>query len=291
MRGLFKLGGVEINLTVIGDKKCSTTLTYLTYLNRAGLVPKRLWLVDFGVCESPRWAFPRGLFSSLKRKITPSLSAAEANGEQQFHELGENLQTDAGFDVISHLSDWSPEQYASSVKEFSVHSFNDEYLRKLMVKHSDTAFLYTNGGIVPAGLLDEPEIKILHVHPGIVPQFRGSDCFLWSGYVSGKLGMSCFYMSAGLDEGEVLHKQEFPLPRLLSILPFLDESNEALAYRALLYFVDPHYRALTLVTTLSQNLNGDLRKLPSIPQKSTVEFPYLWMHPMVRLQILRDIFS
>ena len=171
------MGGVEINLTVIGDKKCSTTLTYLTYLNCAGLVPKRLWLVDFGVRESSRWAFPKRMFSSLKRKITSSSDSADVNGERQFHKLGENLQRDAGLDIICHSSSWSPEQYASSVKEFSAHNFNDESLRKLMVKHSDTAFLYTNGGIVPAGLLDEPEIRILHVHPGIVPEFRGSDCF------------------------------------------------------------------------------------------------------------------
>ena len=85
------------------------------------------------------------------KKITSSSDSADVNGERQFHKLGENLQRDAGLDIICHSSSWSPEQYASSVKEFSAHNFNDESLRKLMVKHSDTAFLYTNGGIVPAG--------------------------------------------------------------------------------------------------------------------------------------------
>ena len=208
-----------------------------------------------------------------------------------FYGLGRNLQRDAGLNAIDYSSRWSPKHFASSVREFAVLDFNDEYLRKLMAKHSDTAFLYTNGGIVPSSLLKEPEIKILHIHPGIVPEFRGSDCFLWSGYVSGKVGMSCFYMSPGIDEGAIIHQEEFPVPHLDSILDFLDQKNEDLAYKALLYFIDPHFRAQTLVEALIKHPHTDLRKLPSKPQKLTEEFPYLWLHPLLRIQVMRRLFS
>ena len=65
--------------------------------------------------------------------------------------------------------------------------------------------------------------------------------------------MSCFYMSPGIDEGAILHKEEFPLPRLPSISPFLDEKNaEALAYRAL-------YILLTLIIVLKRWLRHYLK--------------------------------
>ena len=159
-----------------------------------------------------------------------------------------------------------------------------------MVQAGDTAFLYTNGGRVPASLLGRPEIRVLHIHPGIVPDLRGSDCLLWSAVVRGQLGVSCFYMSSGIDEGALIGQREFALPQLPALAPLLEGGEEPIAYRALLYAVDPHLRAQLLVDVLHMHEGVDLRCLPACEQVPASRPAYLWMHPRLRLQVMKELF-
>ena len=59
------------------------------------------------------------------------------------------------------------------------------------------------------------KIKILHIHPGVVPKFKGSDCLLWSGLKSGHFGASCFYMNYKIDEGDLISTKKFKIENFL----------------------------------------------------------------------------
>lgn len=282
-----------LNLTVIGDCACSTTRTYLTYLRSAGLKVKRLWLVNFGA-QSRRQRFIRRLLGTTVTDLlldwqSPASSAPAVLGER-YSGLCLRLQEESGFVPIDHFSAWSPDDYAEEVTRFRASDFTDAALQARMSAARDTAFLYTNGGIVPGSLLDMPGLRMFHIHPGMVPELRGSDCFLWSAAVRRKLGVSCFYMSAGIDEGMILGQREFELPRLPSLEPFMNPDQEPLAYRALLFAVDPHLRASLFVDVLSAHRGGDLRSLPARAQPQATRPAYLWMHPRLRLHTMRDVF-
>lgn len=271
-----------VNLTVIGDRSCSTTRTYLEHLRAAGYRPRRLWLVDFG---SQSWR------TRLRQMVAAlAIWRKEPVRDAKFTELCTRLQEQAGWPSIDHTAVWKPADYAEEVLSFRARDFEDPHLHARMVQAGDTAFLYTNGGLVPASLLGRPEIRVLHIHPGIVPDLRGSDCLLWSAVVRGQLGVSCFYMSPGIDEGALIGQREFALPRLPAIAPLLQGGQEPEAYRALLYAVDPHLRAQLLVDVLRMHEGVDLRCLPACEQVPASRPAYLWMHPRLRLQVMKELF-
>ncbi len=282
-----------LNLTVIGDRACSTTRTYLEYLDAAGFRVQRLWLVDF-IPQKPR---SRSLSRLLKNtmanaliKLRKKTSGPDVKTGAAYRALCMRLQKEAGFTPIDYFAAWRPEAFAEETTEFQASDFTDPRLQARMRDTGGTAFLFTNGGIVPGSLLNEPGIRVIHVHPGIVPDLRGSDCLLWSAAVRKKLGVSCFYMSAGIDEGALLGQREFSLPKLPSLAPLMNSADEPLAYRALLYAVDPHLRGNLLVDVLRANPGADLRNLPARDQPIAARPAYLWMHPRLRLRTMREAF-
>jgi hypothetical protein len=98
-------------------------------------------------------------------------------------------------------------------------------------------------------------------------------------------------MSPGIDEGEVIGQREFDLPRLPSLAPLLTPQNEDTAYRALLFAVDPHFRAQLLADVLRAHPGADLRRLPTRAQPPASRPAYLWMHPRLRLRAMREAFQ
>lgn len=284
------MAATEINLTVIGDRACSTTRTYLTYLRAAGFRPSRLWLVDF-VKPTPMLRGLRALIGERLAEVWRRSSAppAQAPGAD-YRAQCLQLQREAGFDPIDHFGLWQPQEFSNKVEQFSASDFHDPVLQRRLLNTPDTAFLYTNGGIVPASLLDKPGVRLLHIHPGIVPDVRGSDCLLWSARVHRRIGVSCFYMSPGIDEGPLIGQFEADLPHLPSMAGLLAAGREPELYRALLFAVDPHYRARLLVEVLKQHPYADLRRLAFVAQPPARRPAYLWMHPRLRARVMKDAF-
>jgi len=278
-----------LNLTVIGDRACSTTRVYLHHLRKAGLRPRRLWLVDFS--PAPRWigAAGRVLGAERANRLRAFERRPPAAPAPEFGALCEALQRSAGFDVVDLFSEIDGHAFADEVKSLVAVDYDDPALEAQIVRHADTAFLYTNGGRVPARVLDHPEVRFFHVHPGMVPEVRGSDCLLWSALDRRRVGVSCFYMSPGIDEGDLLGQREFPLPDVSPLRPVLTPDREDMAYRALLFAVDPHYRARVFTDVLEAASGGDLRKCAAIPQTSPRRPPYLWMHPALRRHAMRGL--
>jgi len=279
-----------INLTIIGDCACSTTRTYLAYLHRAGLRPKNLWLVNFGPASTGLKLARKFLgWRRADRMLGQRNSPSQAT-DSKAAIFSAQLQTEAQLKVVEFYNEWHPAALADKLEYFSATDFSDPLLQRRMLEAADTAFLYTNGGIVPASLLANPKIRILHIHPGIVPEMRGSDCLLWSALLRQRIGVSCFYMGSGIDDGAVIAQQEFELPKLPSLKPFLSPKVEEQAYKALLFSIDPHYRAKLLVQVLEKESSADLRKLTTRVQASPLRPAYLWMHPRLRLKTMQESF-
>jgi hypothetical protein len=281
------MADISINLTVVGDRSCSTTLTYLSYLRDAGLRPKRLWLVDFGPVGRVVRAAGSLIGHHLVARLLRTNRVAAASAE--YESLCWRLQHEAGLAPINYFETWEAKEFAETVEYLRAVDYLDPILQS-RICDDGCAFLYTNGGIVPAALLSRPGVRVLHIHPGIVPDVRGSDCLLWSAHVRKQIGVSCFYMSPGIDEGAVIGQREFKLPKLPSLAPLLTASGEAEATRALLYAVDPHFRAKLLVDVIRSNSAVDLRALPVRPQPPAGRPAYLWMHPRLRRKVMQEAF-
>ncbi|MEP2705274.1 MAG: formyltransferase family protein [Roseibium sp.] len=274
----------DINLTIIGDTCCSTTKTYLEYLKSAGFRPRNLWLIDF--------VLPDDRTRKMQRLFGPDFGqffhrrqdnrTGSSHWSKEFQVTCNALIEVAAPIKVNLFEEFQYENYAENISRFCAEDYDDLYLQRQIQKTKGTAFLYTNGGIVPATILNNMNNRFLHMHPGIVPAVRGSDCFLWSCHARKQPGVSCFYMSPEIDEGDIIQTLEFYMPDLSTLRDLLDEGNGDLAYRALLFALDPHLRGQILVKVLRENLRTDLRLLPAHSQPSVVRPAYLWMHPNIR---------
>lgn len=277
-----------INLTVIGDIACATTRTYLTFLKHAGLRPENLWLVQFGQA-SPSWSEGGLEYWLRKTKRRRAVLNSLAEPDAEYRALCEAVMSAAAVLPVDLFGPFDYEAHAVKTDYFAAIDYTDMMLQKKILKTRDTAFLYTNGGIVPEALLNADGLRILHMHPGVVPHMRGSDCFLWSSIVRGRPGVSCFYMSAGIDEGHLIQTLEFHRPDLSPLAPYLDGREDDLAYRALLFGIDPQLRGQVLVHALQRFGHDDLRQLPAQAQPAVMRPAYLWVHPVLRAPMMRKI--
>jgi hypothetical protein len=279
----------DLNLIVIGDICCGTTRAYLTYLKEAGIRPKELWLVDFVPADNRVRQLRKlpAIGSWLGNVRHRQLSIPEFQHPELYFELCERFQSCVPH-PISFFGDFEYEAYVERVRYLVAEDYDDPYLQSMMKRHAQSAYLYTNGGIVPAAVLSHPSIRVFHVHPGIVPEVRGSDCFLWSLHRRGRPGASCFYMAPGIDEGDVLARTEFDLPDISFLNPYLRMEDEDTVCRAIAHAFDPHMRALLFANMLSGLEGADARELVGEPQVAGESFAYLWMHPNLRLNVLKQ---
>ena len=104
--------------------------------------------------------------------------------------------------------------YSDCVESLLVDGLADKVLQDFLATEKPGAVLFTGGGIVPANLLNIPHLKFWHIHPGYLPKIRGADCALWSSLLTGYTSATCFYMSPGIDTGDII------LPRWLPQLVF-----------------------------------------------------------------------
>jgi len=148
--------------------------------------------------------------------------------------------------------------------------------------------LFTGGGIVPASMFDIPGIHLIHVHTGFLPHVRGADVLLWSLLVRGRIGVSAFVMTPGLDDGDVLAAKE--LEPIKVTLPAGTHDDPDTLYRALFSFIDPLIRAELLVGDVLAS-TGDLHSLPASPQDLSSGITYHFMHPIVRNRALGELFD
>lgn len=161
----------------------------------------------------------------------------------------------------------------------------DKTLKNAVEELTPRAVLFTGGGILPKEFFTIPGMKILHIHPGYLPHVRGADGLLYSLLLRGRPGASAFYMSPGLDEGDVFFKKEFDPP----LIEIPAEMEDTTLYRLLYSCIDPLLRAGVLldVIRLAEEGGMDFLNLPSAPQNTDEGFVYHFMHPWMQRHVFR----
>ena len=149
--------------------------------------------------------------------------------------------------------------------------------------------LFTGGGIVPASVFEIGGLTLVHVHTGFLPHVRGADVLLWSLLVRGRPGVSAFFMTPGLDDGDVLAARETDAARR-STLPAGERPDDDTLYRAVFSFVDPLIRAELLVARRARHRAATSRALRGEPQDLTTGVTFHFMHPTVRGRALATLF-
>ena len=122
---------------------------------------------------------------------------------------------------------------------------------------------------LPGGAILQNEIlgigkQFLHVHPGKLPEYRGSTTIYYSILNEQKVGASALFLSREIDRGDVLGIQEFPLPKDGTSID---------------YWYDPLVRAELLMSTLRDYVSrGTFTPMP----QPTHEPAYFIVHPVLK---------
>lgn len=256
---------------------CPVTEAYVAYLCAHGMRPAVIFAVDY-VGEGPR---TRRLARLLGTSAAAQLLRQRRNRAARVPaRLAQRIQQGLAIQLTPGR-EIDYEGAAPRVVRLTVEGYDDPRLIEALRACDVRTFLYCSGGRVPAHFFRD-DLRILHIHPGVVPYVRGSDGLLWSLLVRGRPGASCFYMDAGIDTGRLIATAEYEPPRW----PGLDASPQAL-YHALLQCYDPHLRAMLLVSLLERLPPGqDLACCAAVAQPGPAGGQYFTMHPALRERVL-----
>lgn len=256
--------------------------TYLAYLRSAGLAPRKI--IDLRL-DSPDSRFRRvkallgkPLASHLLRRYHQFRFASEVNRRlSRIFTQGRSVQPQF-FGAFDYKA------YAPDVQRVYASNLRDPYLIKILQSQPSRTFLFTGGGIVGPALLQIPETRFLHIHPGVVPDIKGSDGLFWSILVRGRPGASCFYMNAGIDTGDIIATREFELRRFEIDINLYGYDT---LYGAFLNFYDPFLRSELLLDVLTgAGETMSLNRLPAATQDPDAGRTYFFMHPKLRNRVI-----
>ena len=177
-----------------------------------------------------------------------------------YNEMFFNLDLDL-FDFVANCG--------ARVVSVPTTDINSTLVRESLKSCRNSYFVFTGGGILDKETLGQGK-NFIHVHPGIVPHFRGSTCFYYSLLEDNSLGSTAFLMDEHIDTGNVIASTRFHMN--YRIQPeqtlFMD------------YIVDPFIRAMTLKKVLSMYIREG--RIVTSPQPPSDTPAYFVMHPLLR---------
>lgn len=103
---------------------------------------------------------------------------------------------------------------------------NSKQVTDSISKRKEKFFIYSGGGILKKPVFETGK-KFIHIHPGIIPGYRGSTCFYYSYIEEEKCGATAFIMNEGIDFGEIIAQKEYPKKQVKELGPLFDVSMRA----------------------------------------------------------------
>lgn len=178
--------------------------------------------------------------------------------------------------VLTDLSEFV-KKYQVNFIETDVTSINDVALKTLLDQQTLSSWLFSGGGILKPDLFQSGR-KFLHVHPGVLPEEKGSTCFYYSILKKGVVGASAFWLTPELDSGSPVTYSEFTV----------NLAAEDCTDKMMDYWLDPYIRAQVLKKFLQlqyrQTVNYEER-VAAAPRA------YYVIHPILRVSALKKLIS
>ena len=184
------------------------------------------------------------------------------NNKEEKHtkeEIDESKKYD--FDLSESVKDLL-ENNKLEYKEYDFVDINHPELIEFIRKCDIDYFIFSGGGILKSEVLSVGP-KFIHLHPGIVPFYRGSTCFYYSIINEDKCGVTAFIMDENLDTGDIITQKTFPKPN----------------YAHIDSVYDSQIRSETLIHVLKNKLLEKHEFQSQDPSKGTT---YFIIHPVLK---------
>lgn len=194
------------------------TKAYLQLLLRNGLKPSKVWIMSNHLNK----------LIDEADKYSELIRVEEENEQNEYFKLEEPVLYTLGQEHIPYT-------------HLESENVNDETVYQAISGGNEKYVIYSGfgGQILRQPILSSGK-KFLHVHPGIVPNYRGSTTFYYSLLKEGKVGASAIFLDEKIDCGPVLKTKWYELQ-----LPVPNPD----------YLVDPYIRASLLVDVINEYLD------------------------------------
>ena len=143
---------------------------------------------------------------------------------------------------------------------------NSEQMKDALSGLPQKYIIYSGyGGYILKAHLFHINKKFIHVHAGILPQYRGSTTAYYSFLQDREFGATAIFLNEGIDEGEIIVQDTFPVP------------EEAVNID---YIYEPYTRSKVLLKALNQYLEQGT--LVSFRQNQDGAETYFIIHPLLK---------
>jgi methionyl-tRNA formyltransferase len=179
---------------------------------------------------------------------------------------------------IIPMQDIKPEKYASfdpdkqvlsTLEENGIEyevvksaSLNGPEVINAIKKSRMEYFLFCGGAILGKEILSRGT-KFIHIHPGYLPDVKGSMAIEWSILLYGKSAATAFFMEEQIDRGDIIYRKYFDPPEL-------EHNSVPPLYSS-------HIRSEVLVEIMREFVQTG--SFPTIPQDRNAGSFYYRMHP------------
>ncbi|MCX6122129.1 MAG: hypothetical protein NTX44_11005 [Ignavibacteriales bacterium] len=182
--------------------------------------------------------------------------------------------SDAFFRIDPDLIN-SIEHTGATVIKAKSSDINDEEIQACLHQCSNKYFLFTGGGILSEHMFMLGK-TFIHLHPGSIPEYRGSTCFYYSILTENTLGSTAIIMDKNIDTGPNIAASKF-------CINYLIKPEQPLFVD---YIIDPYIRSYTLKKVL-QKYSAENR-IEICPSQHKEGNAYFIMHPLLRhLAVIR----
>lgn len=143
---------------------------------------------------------------------------------------------------------------------------NSDQMKDVLLGLGQKYLIYSGyGGYILKEHLFHMDKKFIHVHAGILPQYRGSTTAYYSFLQEKEFGATAIFLSEGIDEGEMIVQETFPVPE--------ERVN-------IDYIYEPYIRSRVLIKAIEQYLEkGELTSARQTPEGAET---YYIIHPLLK---------
>ncbi|OGT39485.1 MAG: hypothetical protein A3F12_02965 [Gammaproteobacteria bacterium RIFCSPHIGHO2_12_FULL_38_14] len=266
---------------------------YLETIRRLGLKPKKIINLIFSQDLVSKKQVARWLPSTLRKFFVYQIQKNKIHYWPQFllkkhkktvNALCSELINTLHFEenTIFNANRCLPlSTYSDTIDNLLIQDLSDPCLHNYLSNQPLLPVLYTGGGMVSERLLSISNIPFIHIHPGFLPNIRGADCTLWSIFLTGHTSATCFHLSPGIDEGNII--KSCWLPKLI-LNDKLNHLEVSIGYRLIYSFIDPWVRSFLLRELLKNHHN--LAELPTSTQIPEGGNTFHFMHHKIKKIVL-----
>lgn len=132
---------------------------------------------------------------------------------------------------------------------------NSEQIENILKGLKQKYLIYSGyGGYILKPHLFQLNKKIIHVHAGILPQYRGSTTAYYSFLQEGVLGATAIFLNEKIDEGEIITQELFEMPTETVNIDYIYEPY--IRSEVLLKVVDQYLKRGGMISSQKQGENG-----------------------------------